>query len=290
MILGPAASGKTTLVHQPGRFIIGDDALAWSDSGLSNLEGGCYARAAHLSRQSSVDIFEAAGRFGSVLENVAYDERTRLPNFEKTQRLENARVTVKLGALPRVYDQSREASPPETIVFLVADEFGALPAVAKLNREQAYRLLVSRARQGSTELVGERLNERIEKSRASLWLLNTGWRVGKVDAFDRYPLGLTRHLLERIQAGDLECVEFKTDAVFGFAVPVSIQGIDQEILEVPTGPQVQTFAAQFFGAAEDLPSDFTADFSESLSDSFSGAFSPARASSASRRRFTSGGI
>jgi phosphoenolpyruvate carboxykinase (ATP) len=270
LFLGASGSGKTTLARQSGRFLIADDQLAWSGTGVSNFEAACYARAIQLS-----DEFQkAALTFGSIVENVAFDDRTRLPDFSRASRSENSRATFKIDNLSHIFDQSREAEVPETIVLLVADEFGALPAVARLDRWQACRHLGSRVSSAQKA----RLAQKIEETGADVWLLNTGWRQGRVEALDRYPLPLTRRWLELIQSGDLalglEKGHFEKHPVFGFDVPASV--------EIPSGPQVETFARQLFGLPED-----------SSSTGFSGFFSEtgsALSSSESRRRFTSGGI
>jgi phosphoenolpyruvate carboxykinase (ATP) len=262
LFLGASGAGKTTLARQSGRYLIADDQLAWSGTGISNFEGGCYARATHLSDEFQI----AVSKFGAILENVSFDDHTRAADFHRTCRSENSRATFKIQSLSHVYDQSREADSPEAVILLVADEFGALPAVARLEGWHTGRLLGSRMSPAQKL----RLAKKIDQTGAAVWLLNTGWRQGRVDALDRFPLPITRRWLELIQSGDLENGRFEKHPVFGFHVPISVV--------IPTGPQVEVFAHQFFGLPEDASST---DFS------FTG---PALFSSESRRRFTSGGI
>lgn len=262
LFLGASGAGKTTLARQSGRFLIADDQLAWSETGISNFEGACYARAMNLSEEFQ----EASLRFGAILENVSFDDRTRTADFSRACRSENSRAAFKIESLSHVYDQSREAGIPETVVLLVADEFGALPAIARLDRWQACRHLGARV--SSTQKA--RLAQKIETTAANVWLLNTGWRQGRVEALDRYPLALTRRWLELLQSGDLDNGRFEKHPVFGFDVPISV--------EIPSGPQVEAFARQFFGLPEEVSAP---------GFSFTGS---ALSSNESRRRFTSGGI
>jgi phosphoenolpyruvate carboxykinase (ATP) len=270
VIFGLSGTGKTTLSAQDGRYLIGDDESAWSQTGLTNLEGGCYAKLVNLTPEKEPEIFSAVNRFCSILENVAYDPSTRVPDFSSVALTENTRGSYKLNALERVFSQTREADLPETIVFLTADAFGALPAVARLDEWQMRYHFMSgfTAKVAGTEMglkepkaafsacfgapfmprspsvYANLLAERARESGASVWLLNTGW-VGGYQKGSRFPLPLTRRILEMIQNGELQQSKFTKHPIFGFDVPTSVKGIDQEILMTPTGPQVEELAKMF---------------------------------------------
>jgi phosphoenolpyruvate carboxykinase (ATP) len=270
VIFGLSGTGKTTLSAQGGRFLIGDDEIAWSETGLSNLEGGCYAKLINLTKEKEPDIFNAVNRFGSILENVVYNKNTRVPDFTSRALTENTRGSYKLAALDRVFTQSCEAYSPETIVFLTADAFGALPAVARLDEWQMRYHFMSgfTAKVAGTEIglkapqatfsacfgapfmprtpsiYAHLLAARARAAGASVWLLNTGW-VGGYERGRRFPLALTRRILEMIQSGELMNSEFMKHPVFGFDVPLVIKGIDSELVRTPTGPQVELLAKLF---------------------------------------------
>ena len=270
VIFGLSGTGKTTLSAQEGRFLIGDDEIAWGEQGLSNLEGGCYAKLISLTAESEPDIFRAVNRFGSILENVKYDDRTRTPDFMSSERTENTRGSYKLAALDRVFDQRREAEHPKSIVFLTADAFGALPALARLDEWQMRYHFMSgfTAKVAGTEIglkepkaafsacfgapfmprspsvYANLLAEKARSSGASVWLLNTGW-VGGFGKGKRFPLNVTRQLLAAAQSGALNQASFEKHPIFGFDVPKAVKGIDSDLLRAPVGPQVEDLAARF---------------------------------------------
>lgn len=270
VIFGLSGTGKTTLSAQAGRHLIGDDEIAWSASGLSNLEGGCYAKLINLTEEKEPDIFRAVNQFGSIMENVVFDEATRVPDFSIDTRTENTRGSYKIGSLERVFDQRREASQPETIVFLTADAFGALPAVAKLDEWQMRYHFMSgfTAKVAGTEIglkepkaafsacfgapfmprspsvYANLLARKATETGASVWLLNTGW-IGGYRNGRRFPLPLTRRLLEMIQSGEMAESKFTRHPIFGFEVPQTVKGIEPELLQMPQGPQVEELARLF---------------------------------------------
>ena len=270
VIFGLSGTGKTTLSAQDGRYIIGDDEIAWSDKGLSNLEGGCYAKLIGLTEEREPQIYRAVNKFGAILENVVYDEKTRLPDFSSAKLAENTRGSYKIGALDTVFDQNREASAPQTIVFLTADAFGALPAVARLDEWQMRYHFMSgfTAKVAGTEIgikepkaafsacfgapfmprrpsvYAHLLAEKAKRAEASVWLLNTGWMGGFKEG-KRFPLAITRRLLELVQSGEMDHAKFEKHPIFGFDVPTSIKGIDSEVLRMPKGQQVEDLAARF---------------------------------------------
>lgn len=270
VIFGLSGTGKTTLSAQAGRSLIGDDEIVWSKTGLSNLEGGCYAKLIGLTPESEPDIYRAVNSFGAILENVIYDESTREIDFMDSSRTENTRGSYKLGALSRVFDQTREAALPETIIFLTADAFGALPAVARLDEWQMRYHFMSgfTAKVAGTEIglkepkaafsacfgapfmprspsvYAHLLAERVKAAGSRVYLLNTGWRGG-YQTGKRFPLAITRRLLELIQTGEIEQAKFERHPIFGFDVPVSIPGLEPELLAMPQGEQVVDLARKF---------------------------------------------
>lgn len=270
LIFGLSGTGKTTLSAQEGRYLIGDDEIVWSQNGLSNLEGGCYAKLINLTEKSEPDIFRAVNRFGVILENVVFDEATREPDFSSSERTENTRGSYSMNALSRVFDQSREASEPTAIVFLTADAFGALPAVARLDEWQMRYHFMSgfTAKVAGTEMglkepkatfsacfgapfmprsptvYAHLLAKKARDAGASTWLLNTGW-IGGYEHGSRFPLEVTRRLLSLIQDGVLDSMPFVRHPIFGFEVPKEAPGVDPKYLRIPEGPQVEMLARKF---------------------------------------------
>lgn len=275
VIFGLSGTGKTTLSAQGGRHLIGDDEIVWTERGLSNLEGGCYAKLIALTEEKEPDIFRAVNRFGAILENVSFDPETRTPDFMDGSKTENTRGSYKLALLDRVFDQNREAAQPESIVFLTADAFGALPAVAKLDEWQMRYHFMSgfTAKVAGTEIglkepkaafsacfgapfmprspavYANLLAHRVAQAGARVYLLNTGW-IGGFKTGQRFPLSVTRQLLQMIQDGVLDRAPMEKHPIFGFQVPTSAPGIDSELLRSPTGPQVEDLARRFIANQE----------------------------------------
>ena len=271
ILFGLSGTGKTTLSADPHRFLIGDDEIVWSANGISNLEGGCYAKLIDLDKSKEPDIFKAANRFGSVLENVSFNSETRTIDFNDRTRTENTRASYSMSALEKVFNQNLEVSPPSSIVFLTADAFGALPAVARLNEWQAQYHFISgyTAKVAGTEIgvvspeatfsncfgapfmprkssvYGELLSKFIKKYNVPVWLLNTGWTNGGYGKGDRFPIPVSRGLLAKIQSGELEKVEKVCHPIFGFEVPIEVPGVDKSYLKIPEGPQVKKLAERF---------------------------------------------
>lgn len=270
LIFGLSGTGKTTLSAQEGRYLIGDDEIVWSQRGLSNLEGGCYAKLINLTEEQEPDIYRAVNRFGAILENVVFDENTREPDFSSAERTENTRGSYPMKALARVFDQSREASEPTAIVFLTADAFGALPAVARLDEWQMRYHFMSgfTAKVAGTEIglkepkatfsacfgapfmprsptvYAHLLAKKARDAGASTWLLNTGW-IGGYEHGSRFPLEVTRRLLSLIQDGVLDSGAFVRHPIFGFEVPKEAPGVNPKYLQIPEGNQVEMLARKF---------------------------------------------
>ncbi|OGQ29739.1 MAG: phosphoenolpyruvate carboxykinase (ATP) [Deltaproteobacteria bacterium RIFCSPHIGHO2_02_FULL_50_15] len=271
VLFGLSGTGKTTLSASPDRFLIGDDEHVWSDGGVSNLEGGCYAKLIDLTEEREPEIFRAVNRFGSIQENVAIDILTREIDYTNAGKTENTRGSYPLSALDKVFDQGRDASHPKTIVFLTADAFGALPAVAKLDSYQTQYHFISgyTAKVAGTEIgikepkatfsacfgapfmprpvsvYAELLAKLVNKHNCSVWLLNTGWTEGGYDKGERFPLSVSRQLLSMIQSGALARQPLQKHPVFGFDVVTSCPGVDSRFLVTPQGDSVQHLAERF---------------------------------------------
>jgi len=271
LLFGLSGTGKTTLSASPDRLLIGDDEIIWSKHGVSNLEAGCYAKTTNLTEDREPEIYRAVNRFGSILENVSLNPGTRETEFSSRAITQNARGSYSLSSFERCYRQDIEAAHPKSIVFLTADAIGALPAVAKLDLWQAQYHFLSgyTSKVAGTEMgvhhpsaafshcYGEPfmprypsvysrlLAEFVKNHKAEVWLLNTGWTQGGYGHGERYPLQTTRRILAQIQSGKLKCESMIAHPIFGFSVPTACDGVDSNLLQVPSGPQVNDLAALF---------------------------------------------
>lgn len=270
VLFGLSGTGKTTLSAASERMLIGDDEIIWSDTGLSNLEGGCYAKLINLSERAEPQIFRATNKFGAILENVVADEVTRKVDFNDDSKTENTRGSYDIKALENCFNQNVEAQAPETVIFLTADAFGALPAVAKLDSYQAQYHFISgyTAKVAGTELgvtepeatfsacfgapfmprhpseYAKLLADKIAKHKTSVWILNTGWTKGYGKG-PRFPIQVSRELLRAIQTGKLDKEDMVKHPVFGFMVPTACPGVDDSYLQIPKGPEVRLLAEKF---------------------------------------------
>lgn len=239
----------------PSRTLIGDDEHGWGEHGIFNFEGGCYAKAIKLSAEAEPEIYAATRRFGTVLENVVLDEN-RVPDFNDNSLTENTRSAYPLHFIPNA-SETGIAGHPKTIIMLTADAFGVLPPIARLTPEQAmyhflsgYTAKVAGTEKGVTEPeatfstcfgapfmprhpaeYGNLLRELIGKHGVDCWLVNTGWTGGAYGIGKRMPIKATRALLTAALTGELKNAQFRTDANFGFAVPLSLDGVDNAILD-----------------------------------------------------------
>ncbi|WP_169196833.1 phosphoenolpyruvate carboxykinase (ATP) [Devosia sp. MC1541] len=255
LFFGLSGTGKTTLSNDPNRPLIGDDEHGWSDRGVFNLEGGCYAKTVKLSATAEPEIYAATREFGTVLENVILDDQ-HVPEFDDISLTENTRAAYPIHVLPSLAKGS-VGGTPKTVVFLTADAFGVLPPLAKLTPEQAvyhflsgYTAKVAGTERGVTEpqatfsacfgapfmplhptVYGEMLADRLRSSGAQAWLLNTGWTGGGYGTGKRIDIASTRCLLTAALDGSLDDVEFRLDPMFGFAVPTALEGIDSKLLD-----------------------------------------------------------
>ncbi len=255
VFFGLSGTGKTTLSADPERLLIGDDEHGWGDEGVFNFEGGCYAKTIRLSAEAEPEIWSAVHSFGTVLENVAVDERGVL-DLDDDSKTENNRAAYKLERIANALPAKR-AGHPRSVIFLAADAFGILPPIARLSREQALFFFLSgyTSKLAGTELgvtepqptfstcfgapfwpqrptvYANLLGEKLDRHTASVWLINTGWTGGPFGEGHRMPIQATRALLGAVLSGELADVEFRTDPVFGFAVPVGAPGVDDSLLD-----------------------------------------------------------
>jgi len=255
VFFGLSGTGKTTLSADPERLLIGDDEHGWGDDGVFNFEGGCYAKTIRLSAEAEPEIWKAVHSFGTVLENVAVDERGVL-DLDDDSKTENNRAAYKLERIANALPTKR-AGHPRSVVLLAADAFGILPPIARLSRDQAlfYFLSGYTSKLAGTELgvtepqptfstcfgapflpqpptvYARLLGEKLERHGATAWLINTGWTGGPFGEGHRMPIEATRGLLGAVLAGELGDVEFRRDPVFGFEVPVSAPGVDESLLD-----------------------------------------------------------
>ena len=255
VFFGLSGTGKTTLSADPERHLVGDDEHGWGDSGIFNIEGGCYAKVIRLSAEAEPQIYAAAHSFGTVLENVVVDEDGEL-DLGDDSKTENTRAAYSLEQIDNALPTKR-AGHPSHVVFLAADAFGVLPPIARLDREQAmfYFLSGFTAKLAGTEIgvtepqptfsacfgapflpqppavYAHMLGDRLVEHDVSVWLVNTGWSGGPFGEGDRMPIVATRALLHAALSGGLAHVPYRTDDVFGFQVPLSVPGVDAKLLD-----------------------------------------------------------
>ncbi len=258
VFFGLSGTGKTTLSADASRTLIGDDEHGWSDTAVFNFEGGCYAKMIRLSAEAEPEIFATSKRFGTVLENVLIDPVTRELDFDDASLAENSRGSYPIDFIPNCSEHNL-GPVPKNIIMLTADAYGVLPPIAKLTPDQAmyhflsgYTARVAGTEIGVTEpeatfstcfgapfmprhpsVYGNLLKERIAKGGVTCWLVNTGWTGGKatMPGIKRMPIKATRALLNAALDGSLNNAEFRTDPNFGFKVPVSVDGVDSNMLD-----------------------------------------------------------
>ena len=253
VFFGLSGTGKTTLSADPNRKLIGDDEHGWSDHGIFNFEGGCYAKCIDLEEEKEPDIYHAI-KFGSLVENVVIDE-DRHPDYHDGSVTENTRVGYPIDYIDNAQIPG-EGGIPKVVIFLTADAFGVLPPISKLSQDAALYHLVTRftskpggTQRGITEpqptfstLFGEpfmpldasvyanMLGERIEKYGTKVYLVNTGWTGGPYGVGSRMKLSYTRAMVTAALNGELEKAEYKHDEVFNVEIPQSCPGVPAEIL------------------------------------------------------------
>jgi phosphoenolpyruvate carboxykinase (ATP) len=254
IFFGLSGTGKTTLSADPNRKLIGDDEHVWTDRGVFNVEGGCYAKAVNLSPESEPEIFHAI-RYGSLLENVIYDESTRAVDYANISITENTRCSYPVEYIPNAKIPCL-GGHPNNVIFLTCDAYGVLPPVAKLSPEQAMYHFISgyTAKVAGTEMgvkepsptfsacfgaafmvwhpskYAELLAARLKEHGAQAWLVNTGWSGGGFGVGKRMSLRHTRAIIDAIHAGTLHAAPSEADPVFGFQVPGSCPNVPTEML------------------------------------------------------------
>ncbi len=254
LLFGLSGTGKTTLSADPKRKLIGDDEHCWTNDGVFNIEGGCYAKAIDLSEEKEPDIYNAI-RYGTVLENVVFDPVTREVDYTDTSITQNTRASYPIHHIDNIQIPCI-AGHANNIIFLTCDAFGVLPPVSRLTPEQAsyhfisgYTAKVAGTEMGVTEpeatfsanfgaafmmwhpnRYAELLAEKMKKHNARAWLVNTGWTGGAFGTGSRIKLKYTRAIIDAIHNGDFDNVETVTDAAFGFEVPLSCPDVPSEVL------------------------------------------------------------
>lgn len=256
VFFGLSGTGKTTLSADPHRTLVGDDEHGWSDDGVFNFEGGCYAKTVKLSKEHEPDIFAASNRWGAVLENVVLHSETRHPDFDDVTLTENTRAAYPLHYVANASSTGRSGHP-KNVVMLTADAFGVLPPIARLTPSQAmyhflsgYTAKVAGTEKGILEpqatfstcfgapfmprhpsVYGNLLRKLIAEHNVDCWLMNTGWTGGMYGVGNRMPLRYTRALLTAALSGKLKNVEFRRDPMFRVDVPVAVEGVPSELLD-----------------------------------------------------------
>lgn len=255
LFFGLSGTGKTTLSADPERFLIGDDEHGWSDHGVFNIEGGCYAKCVKLTEEGEPQIWKAI-QFGTVLENVDINEQTRVADYDSTKYTENTRAAYPVEAIPGAIIPG-VGGQPNVIVFLTADSFGVLPPISKLNKEQAmyhflsgYTSKMAGTERGVTApqtefstcfgspflplhpvVYAEMLGKKIDERDVQVYLVNTGWTGGPVGVGKRMKLSYTRAMVTAALNGELENAEYVADSIFGVQVPTSCPNVPAEVLQ-----------------------------------------------------------
>ncbi len=254
LFFGLSGTGKTTLSADPKRQLIGDDEHCWSDTGIFNIEGGCYAKCINLSKEKEPDIYNAI-KFGTVLENVDFDKVTHVVDFDGTSLTENTRASYPIEYINNAKIPCL-GGHPQNIIFLTCDAFGVLPPVSRLNSSQAMYHFISgyTAKVAGTEVgvshpeatfsacfgaafmvwhpskYAELLAERIEQYGTSVWLVNTGWSGGGYGEGKRMPLKYTRSIIDSILDGSMSNAPVVQNKLFGFIVPTECPDVPIEIM------------------------------------------------------------
>ena len=256
VFFGLSGTGKTTLSADPSRTLIGDDEHGWSDKGIFNFEGGCYAKTINLSAEAEPEIYATCSKFGTVIENMVFDPETLELDFEDNSITDNMRCAYPLDYISNASATSL-GGQPKNVIMLTCDAYGVLPPIARLTPAQAmYHFLSGFTSKtpgtevGVTEplptfstcfgapfmprrpeVYGKLLQEKIKATGATCWLVNTGWTGGAYGTGKRMPIRATRALLHAALDGSLNKVQFRKDPNFGFDVPVSVPGVDDQLLD-----------------------------------------------------------
>ena len=281
LFFGLSGTGKTTLSADPNRKLIGDDEHAWCDTGIFNIEGGCYAKCINLSQENEPQIWNAI-KFGALVENVIMDPETRELDFDDGSLTENTRVGYPVTFIPDCVIPG-VGGHPKTVVFLTADAFGVLPPISKLDKNQAmyhfvsgYTSKLAGTERGITEPVttfstcfgapflpldpsvyAEMLGKNIDQHNVNVYLVNTGWCGHKAGDGKRMSLKYTRAMVTAALNGDLEKVEYELDPIFNVSVPKSCPGVPDEVL---SPRKMWKDEAEYEKTAKDLAARFVKNF------------------------------
>jgi len=256
LFFGLSGTGKTTLSADPTRRLIGDDEHGWSDNGVFNFEGGCYAKVIGLSESAEPEIYATTKRFGTILENVPFDPVTRLIDLDDDSITENTRASYPLEFIANAVPEKR-AGHPKNIVLLTCDANGVMPPIARLSPNQALYQFISgyTAKVAGTEVglgkepaitfsacfggpfmmhhpykYADLLKRKIERYGVKCWLVNTGWVGGPYGVGKRISIRYTRALLNAVLNGKLDDVSYMKDPIFGFEVPMECPNVPAEVL------------------------------------------------------------
>lgn len=257
LFFGLSGTGKTTLSADPSRGLIGDDEHGWSDDGVFNFEAGCYAKVIALSPTAEPQIYACTRKFGTILENVAYDPVTRMIDLDDETITENTRASYPLEFIENAVPE-KMGGHPKNIILLTRDAFGVMPPIARLSPDQAlYQFISGYTSKIAGTKVGlgkepemtfsacfgapfmvhhpsfyaDLLKRKILKYNANCWLVNTGWVGSKYGIGKRISIKYTRALLNAALEGKLDKVEYMTDPVFGFAVPKKCPDVPDSVLD-----------------------------------------------------------
>jgi len=291
IFFGLSGTGKTTLSADPDRTLIGDDEHGWSENGAFNFEGGCYAKVIRLSPTGEPEIYETTRRFGTILENVAMDTRTRHVDLNDASLTENTRAAYPITHIPNM-TRTGKAGHPKHIIMLTCDAFGVLPPLARLTPAQAmyhfisgYTAKIAGTESGIKEpqatfstcfgapfmalpptVYAKLLGEKLAKHNVDVWLVNTGWIGGAYGQDQRIKLEFTRAMVKAVLSGAFKDAATKLDPTFGFAVPVSCPGVPDEIMNARDAWKDKT---AYDRKARDLAVMFVNNFTENASDASS---------------------
>ena len=270
LFFGLSGTGKTTLSSDPNRGLIGDDEHGWSDRGIFNFEGGCYAKVIKLSREAEPQIWDASRRFGTILENVVLDRDTRDMDLDDMTYTENTRSSYPLSFIPNAIPVGM-AGHPKNVVMLTADAYGAMPPIARLTPEGAmyhflsgYTARVAGTERGVTEpkatfstcfgapflplnpnVYATMLGERIARHQSRVWLVNTGWTGGPPGVGSRMKIAYTRAMLSAALNGQLDTVQYQKHDIFNLDIPKTCPGVPDSVLDPRnTWPDKDAYDAQ----------------------------------------------
>ena len=257
LFFGLSGTGKTTLSADPKRRLIGDDEHGWSDDGVFNFEGGCYAKVIGLSESAEPEIYATTKRFGTILENVTYDPVTRLIDLDDDTVTENTRASYPLEFIANAVPE-KKAGHPKNVILLTCDASGVMPPIARLTPDQALYQFISgyTSKIAGTEVglgkepeitfsacfggpfmvhhpykYAELLKRKIERYGVTCWLVNTGWVGGPYGVGKRISIKYTRALLNAALEGKLNNVDYNKDPIFGFEVPMTCPNVPDEVLD-----------------------------------------------------------